>query len=325
MANIPEGVKNISIIPSIKEYLINQGKVRDTYRLPYGDDSLLLLCATDRLSIFDFVLNALVPDKGEILTTLTEFWFTEILAEFPNHLMSSIAYPGKNYASDLKEIFSDIPLNRCLAVEEVEIPPYEMIFRHHLGGSVFKEYQETGKAGGQKLPGGLPRWSYLDQPLFTPSTKSKDGHDANISASDYYEAMGEKGRESVIMFKDAYTKAYTFAREKGILILDTKFEGLDIIADEVLTPDSSRFTTVEDWRKAMLEKREPIFYDKEVVRQWGKTVKTPFGTTGIHMLWPKNPEHVAFVHGLEVPAEIIEETSRRYLEIFYRLTTSLRE
>lgn len=319
MAKIPERVKNASIIPSIKEYLVYQGKVRDTYRLPYGDDSLLLLCATDRLSIFDFVLNTLVPHKGEILTALTEFWFTEIISEFPNHLIPSIACPEKNYAFDLKETFSDIPLNRCLAVEEVEIPPYEMIFRHHLGGSVYKEYEKTGMAGGQNLPAGLPKWSCLDQPLFTPSTKSKDGHDVNISASDYYEAMGEKGRESVKMFKDAYEKAYAFAREKGIIILDTKFEGLDIVADEVLTPDSSRFTTEEDWKKAIREKRDPIFYDKEVVRQWGKTVKTPFGTTGIHTLDPENSEHVAFVHGLEVPAEIIEETSRRYFSIFYRI------
>jgi phosphoribosylaminoimidazole-succinocarboxamide synthase len=320
MAKIPERIKNASVIPSLKEHLVYQGKVRDTYKLPCGDENLLLLCATDRLSIFDFVLNALVPNKGEILTALTEFWLTEVLAEFPNHLMRSIAYPGKNYAFDLKEVFPDIPLNRCLAVEEVEIPPYEMIFRHHLGGSIFKKYEETGMAGGQKLPQRLPRWSFLDQPLFTPSTKSKDSHDVNISASDYYEAIGEKGRESVKMFKDAYKKAYAFAREKGILILDTKFEGLNIIADEALTPDSSRFTTVEDWTKAMEEKRDPIFYDKEVVRQWGKTVKTPFGATGIHMLWPKNPEHVAFVHGLEVPAEIIEETSGRYFSIFYRLT-----
>ncbi len=321
MAKIPERVKNASIITSIKDYLVYQGKVRDTYRLPYGDDDLLLFCATDRLSIFDFVLNTLVPNKGEILTALTEFWLTQVLAEFPNHLLPSIAHPRENFAYDLKEIFHDIPINRCLAVEEVEIPPYEMIFRHHLGGSVFKRYEETGIAGGQKLPSGLPKWNYLDQPLFTPSTKAKDGHDINISADDYYEAMGEKGRESVKMFKDIYIKAYAFARGKGILILDTKFEGLDIIADEILTPDSSRFTTKEDWEKAMKEKRDPIFYDKEVVRQWGKTVKTPFGTTGIHTLDPENPEHIAFVHSLEVPAEIIERTSDRYLSILYRLTT----
>jgi len=175
-------------------------------------------------------------------------------------------------------------------------------------------------AGGQKLPSGIPTWGYLHMPLFTPSTKAKDGHDVNISAYEYNKKIGVEGIKSINMFSAAYIKAYRYALGKGIVILDTKFEGLDVIADEVLTPDSSRFTTKEDLANAIKEKRDPVFYDKEIVRQWGKTVKTPFGVTGINNLDPENEEHVAFVHDLEVPEKVINETSERYLNIYYRLT-----
>ncbi|HDH31739.1 MAG TPA: hypothetical protein ENH26_03125, partial [Candidatus Wolfebacteria bacterium] len=129
-------------------------------------------------------------------------------------------------------------------------------------------------------------------------------------------------KAAVEMFETIYTAAYNYAKKRGILILDTKFEGDEVIADEVITPDSSRFTTIDDWEKAMTEGRDPIFYDKEPVRQWGKAIETPFGSTGIHKLDPENADHVKFVHELEVPAEIIEETTNRYLDIFQKITDS---
>lgn len=324
MAKIPEQVKNVRVIPSLKNFLWHQGKVRDTYKMPIKGkafNSVLLPVATDRISIFDFVLNALISRKGEVLTALTHFWLAQMFRDFPNHLIPTEIYGSpRNFAADMKIDFKDMPLERCLAVREVGIPPYEIILRHHIGGSVFKKYQETGMAGGQELPPNLPKWSALDKPIFTPSTKADEGHDINIDADAYFEAMGDLGSQSVEMFMKMYMEAYAYAKKRGILILDTKFEGLDIVADEVLTPDSSRFTTIDDWKIAIKKGRDPIFYDKELVRQWGKTVETPFGVTGIHKLDPENDEHVAFVHSLKLPEEIVEETTRRYLDIFERLT-----
>lgn len=316
MAVLPPEVRNTFLIQSLLDQMMGQGKVRDWYKL---SPSLLLLVATNRISIFDFILNGEVPRKGEVLTALTHFWLTsDLFWEFPNHLEQAEGNPLKNQAVGLKIYNPDIPLERALVVRKTEIPPYEMIYRHHIGGSVFKKYQETGMAGGHKLPPNLPKWSVLPEPIFTPSTKAKEGHDVNIDADAYFKAMGDKGRQADKMFKAVYMRAYAYAKEQGILILDTKFEGLDILADEVLTPDSSRFTTVLDWEMAMAEGRDPIFYDKELVRIWGKGLETPWGT-GIHNLDPNNPEHTEFVHSVVIPDNIIQETTSRYLQIFQML------
>ncbi len=292
---------------------IYQGKVRDTYSYPV-EPELLLPLATDRVSIFDFVLSALIPRKGEVLTALTHFWLTTVLRDFPNHLA-----PAEELLR-LKRMFSQLPMERCLVVKRAEIPPYEMIFRHHLGGSVYKEYLGTGTAGGNELPKRLTKWSFLEEPIFTPTTKEERGHDKPIPAQEYFEQTGEAGRQAEAMFRAAYGRAYAFGRSRGILILDTKFEGRDMIADEVLTPDSSRFTTEEDFVLAMAQKRDPIFFDKQVVRDWGVEVQTPWGK-GIGNLDAKNPEHIAFVHSLEVPAEVVKETAIRYFSIFSSLTS----
>jgi len=173
MAKIPVNFQN----DSLSEYLqenglkrISQGKVRDTY---YLDEDRLLVVASDRISVFDFVLNASIPKKGEVLTALTHFWLTKILP-FENHLISSRWKKDgftENAAADLKEdgLFR-LPLERCLVVRNLtgKMYPFEMIYRHHIGGSVFKQYQKTGIAGGHQLPLGLPKWSKLNTPIFTP-------------------------------------------------------------------------------------------------------------------------------------------------------------
>lgn len=300
-----------------------QGKTRDMYQIL----TEFLVVASDRISIFDFVLNATIPFKGEVLTALTHFWFTQVLDEFPNHLVNSEKYLYCNAAIDLQDNLSELDLKRSLIVSKVNILPYEFIFRHHIGGSVFKKYQETGMAGGQEIPRNLQKWSRLERPIFTPSTKAETGHDVNIDAASFLDNHGEEGHELVKMLADAYAKAYTFAKEKGILILDTKLEAdFGIIADEILTPDSSRFCDKEDWEQAMHEGREPNFFDKQFVREWGAKIETPFKDSdrktiiGLKGLDPENDEHIDYVHSLELPREIIRGTTQRYLEIFERLT-----
>jgi phosphoribosylaminoimidazole-succinocarboxamide synthase len=335
MPNVPINLVDTSVSTYLKRMgytRIHQGKVRDTYHI---DKNHLLVVATDRISIFDFVLNALIPKKGEVLTALTHFWLmTRINAK--NHLINSKITDAFNAAFDLREeLFPDLPIERCLVVKNLkgELYPFEMILRHHIGGSVFKEYQKTGKAGGNNLPLGLAKWSKLETPIFTPSTKEEVGHDVNVDADYFFKIMKEKGLEKeskkvVDMIIKVYQEAYAFAEEKGILIIDTKMEvaGLTIV-DEILTPDSSRFVFKEDYENAMAEGRDPQFLDKEPVRIWGRGIETPFVDPGgfefiigINNLDPENPEHVSFVHGLELPKEVIEKTTERYIDLVEKIT-----
>ncbi|MFA4942815.1 MAG: phosphoribosylaminoimidazolesuccinocarboxamide synthase [Patescibacteria group bacterium] len=307
---------------------VSQGKVRDTWRLNLDR---LLVVATDRISIFDFVLNALITKKGEVLTALTHFWLTKVLGDkFSHHLVASKIDERFNAAYGLKAgRLPNLPIERCLVVKDLTglIYIFEMIFRLFIGGSVFKKYQETSMAGGHLLPPNLPKWSKLDKPIFTPSTKEDVGHDVNVDVDYFFAEMTKtKSRaeiEAVVEnLAKAYLKAYEYAESRGVLILDTKFEvaGMEIV-DEILTPDSSRFALAEDWKKAMAEGRDPYFYDKQIVRDWGSKVETPFGVVGINKLNPANPEHVSFVHSLELPDEISQETTRRYLTIFKLITS----
>ncbi len=308
--------------------LYGQGKVRDTFDL--GD--YLLVVHTDRLSIFDFVLPILVPGKGKTLANLAHFWFN-FLKGVPNHLTDA-----SHEEKEFRTRFPKLDWGRCLLVEKRKVQPFELIFRAHIGGSVWKDYLKKGIVAGQKLPEGLIKWQRLDQPLFTPSTKSETGHDVNISAKEYRDLVGAIAEPSIQLAMGAYQRAYEYAWSRGFLILDTKLElSLDSIVDEVFTPDSSRFTTPADFEKALLQGRDPIFYDKEVARIWGRTVTTPFvytddderkdpnkkkGTpiTGINNLEPENPFHVAYVHTLTVPLDVMQTVSSRYLELFERLT-----
>lgn len=298
--------------------LIHKGKVRNSYASSADPDHLLVE-ATDRISIFDIVLPALIPQKGAVLTAMTHFWLTKILHDFPHHLAFSETNPLLNAVHDLKIELPELPLERCLVVKRMKIPPYELIFRKHLGGHGWDEYQETECVAGHRLPPNLSKWSYFEEPLFTPSTKEEVGNDVYISAQEYLQAMGERGKNAVDMFSRAYKRAYDYAKSKRVIILDTKFEGCEAICDEVLTPDSSRFTFVRVLDSAMRDGRDPIFYDKQLVREWGNGVVTPWGE-GLSKLDPLNPEHIEFVHSLEVPEDIISFTSMRYLLIFNMLT-----
>lgn len=320
---------------------IHQGKVRDTYELP---GNRLLVRASDRISIFDFVLNASINKKGEVLTALTHFWGTQVLANFCHHLvesgMENIEYA--NAALDYQKNdpkLKNLPIECCLVVKNMRegLIPFEMIFRHYIGGSIYEEYLKTGKAGGQIIPSNLAKWAYLKNPLFTPSTKEEVGHDINVNADYFYEEMKKIGKAkeaqwAVESLTKAYKAAYDYAKERGVLILDTKFEialrpsnGI-IIIDEFLTPDSSRFVLEEEWKKAMKEKRDPAFLDKEPIREWGRTIETPFTDKdgnkiiGINKLDPENAKHLAFVHSIKVPNEVLENAEKRYLQIFETLT-----
>lgn len=334
MAHLPKNVRDADIIASLKDSLIHQGKVRDTYQVPYDDDWALLAVATNRLSIFDFVLPVTVPKKGEYLTALTHFWMKKILKAFPNHLLDAQINPfQRNHAFQIAAVCPDLPVKRSLAFRKLNMLPYELIFRHHIGGSVWKEYLEKGTAGGEKLPPGLKKWAKLDKPVFTPSTKAESGHDVNITAEEFFKRTGKTGRDAVDLLESAYTIAYIWAESNGIRILDTKFEiglthsGELAIGDEILTPDSSRFTTNDDYEAAMDENRDPVFFDKEPVRAYGRKLKTPFAKNGaevlgINNLDPENPEHLAFVDSIIVPDAVIADMIGRYDFIFRALTGS---
>jgi phosphoribosylaminoimidazole-succinocarboxamide synthase len=321
MKKIPEKVAESnasSILKALGFKRMHQGKVRDTYELPNNE---LLVCATDRLSIFDFVLPVTIPRKGEYLTALTHFWLTDILSKYPNHLVYSEVYEGQNAVLEHLKTNPEFPVERCLVVVKKKVLPFELIYRHHIGGSVYKKYLETGMAGGQKIEPDLPKWSRLDEPIFTPSTKEDSGHDINIDAQTFLDQVPD-GEAIASLGKQIYMEAYAYAKERGILILDTKEEMAEdgTIVDEILTTDSSRFVDWDDWKSAMEDKEDPVFYDKEVVREWGKTVETPFGVTGIHNLDPENSDHLAFVHSLEVPCGVISATVNRLGTIFFRIT-----
>lgn len=301
---------------------IHEGKTRRTYRNPDKPHQRILV-ATDRLSVFDFVLPVLVPDKGKILTALTHFWLTFVLSKWNHHLVPSTTMPRFNAAFDYKRRFGKrFPVERTLVVQEHAVLPFELIFRYHLGGSVWKTYEQTGTAGGHVLRTGLKRWHKLEEPIFTPSTKAQEGHDINITAAEFFEYTPD-ATQTVQRCIEAYKLVYKHAHDRGVRILDTKLECADalhpVLLDEVFTPDSSRFTTDEDYQLAFKQGRDPIFFDKEEVRIWGRTIETPWGT-GIHTLDPLNPEHVAFVHSLTIPEEVVAKTSSRYHEIFQLLT-----
>lgn len=274
-----------------------QGKVRDLYDL--GDR--LLLVATDRISAFDFILEDEIPAKGIVLTQLSCFWFELLDGVVQNHLISSDT-------ADLPEQFkpfSDYLRGRFMLVRKADMFPVECIVRGYLAGSGLKEYQREGTVCGIQLPEGLQNSSSLPQPIFTPSTKAEiGGHDENISFDRCAQLVGERDAEAL---RDLSLKVYTTARDhaadRGIIIADTKFEfgrlGDDIIlADEVLTPDSSRF-----WPGDLYEPgRDQASFDKQFVRDW------------LSAHWDKQGQPP------RLPADIIEKTSQKYIQAYEKIT-----
>lgn len=269
---------------------LHAGKVRDLYA--DGDD--LILVASDRVSVYDVVLPTPVPDKGALLTQLSVWWFDRLSHVVPNHLISATDVPAEFGRNAI----------RC---RRLDMLPVECVVRGYLTGGGLREYRATGSVSGIKLPDGLDDGSRLPEPLFTPSTKAPLGeHDEPISYEAVVDQIGsetaEKLRETSLRL---YTEGAKHAADRGILIADTKFEfGLDpdgqiVLADEVLTSDSSRFWPADEWQPGRPQKA----FDKQMVRDWATS-------TG----WDKTPP------GPEIPADVVAATRQRYVEAYEWIT-----
>ncbi len=273
------------------------GKVRDTYDL--GDR--LLMVATDRISAFDCILPNGIPDKGRVLTQLSAFWFHRLAGIAPNHLLSVDVH-------DLPEALSahrDELAGRFMIVRKARRLDYECVVRGYLAGSGWAEYQRTGAVCGVALPAGLRQADKLPQPVFTPATKAEEGHDINISLAGMRATLGDELTERIASVSVAvYEAAAAYALERGIIIADTKMEfglldGELILIDELLTPDSSRYWPLSDYRPG----GSPPSFDKQFVRDW-------LEASG----WDKRPP------APELPPEIVAGVSSRYREAYERLT-----
>lgn len=281
--------------------LLHRGKVRDIYAV---DDQHLLIVQTDRLSAFDVILPNPVPGKGQILTTLSNFWFEKLGHIIPNHLSGIAPEDVVKTEADREQI-----KGRAFVVKRLKPLPIEAIVRGYLVGSGWKEYKKSGSVCGIKLPAGLQEAQQLPQPLFTPSTKAVAGeHDENISLEQAVKLLGEKRANEVRAASLAlYSQAAEYAATKGIIIADTKFEfGVDeagkmYLIDEALTPDSSRFWPAEDYRMGS----NPPSFDKQFVRDW-------LEATG----WNKQPP------APQVPLEVLQKTSDKYQEALRRLMSN---
>ena len=278
--------------------LIGRGKVRDLYAV--GDN--LLLVASDRISAFDHVLGSGIPGKGKILTQISLFWFDLVRDIVPNHL---IATDVKDFPASLHQ-YADQLEGRSMLVKRAEMFPVECVARGYIAGSGWKEYKSNGTVCGISLPAGLQDGSRLPEPLFTPSTKSQDGtHDENISFAAVEKTAGaENAKKLRDLTLAIYNKANQHAESKGLILADTKFEfgtvdGHIVLADEVLTPDSSRFWEASQWKPGGAQ---PSF-DKQFVRDYLESIH-----------WNKQAPAPA------LPDDVVRRTLDKYLEAFRRLT-----
>jgi phosphoribosylaminoimidazole-succinocarboxamide synthase len=282
--------------PDLK--LFASGKVRDVYQL--GSDHLLFV-ATDRISAFDYVLAAGIPHKGRVLTQLSLFWFDFLKDIVPNHLVTADVsrYPREAQA------YADQLRGRSMLVQRAEMFPVECVVRGYLSGSGWKEYKSTGSVCRIKLPAGLRESDQLPEPIFTPATKATTGHDENISFEQMTKLVDpEDSRKLRDLSLAVYKKAADYARQKGIIIADTKFEfgrtaaGITL-ADEVLTPDSSRFWPADKYSPGMSQQS----FDKQYVRDYLEEIR-----------WNKQPPAPA------LPADVARRTSEKYVEAYRQLT-----
>jgi phosphoribosylaminoimidazole-succinocarboxamide synthase len=263
---------------------VGSGKVRELYAL---EDDRLLLVASDRISVFDVVLPTEIPDKGRVLTGLSAFWFGRTRELCPNHLLRVR------------------PDGRSLECRRLEMLPLECVVRGYLAGSGWKDYRETGAVCGHRLPEGLPESARLPEPIFTPATKAQEGHDENIDRVQAAALVGsERFGEVEQVSLELYRFAADYAAERGIILADTKFEfGLDetgtlVVADEIFTPDSSRFWPADEYAPGG---PQPSF-DKQFARDYCESLD-----------WDKT------YPGPELPAEVVAGTRARYVEAFERL------
>ena len=278
--------------------LLGRGKVRDLYDL--GEN--LLIVTTDRLSAFDVIFREGIPGKGRVLTALSRFWFDRLENIVPHHLVSTdVDEMGPKVAPH-----ADLLRGRSLLVRRCRVFPVECVVRGYLVGSGWKDYQASGAVCGHRLPAGLRQADRLPEVLFTPATKAETGHDENIDFDTMARTVGQGTAESLRdLSRRVFTTASAFARERGILLADTKFEfgtdaeGRITLIDEVLTPDSSRYWAVEDWKPGT----SPPSFDKQIIRDYLETTD-----------WNKSPPPPA------LPASIVEGAAARYREILERLT-----
>jgi len=270
--------------------LLHSGKIRDVYA--DGDD--ILLVASDKVSVYDVVLPTPIPDKGKILTQLSLWWFEQLSDLVPNHVISATAIPPE-WAG------------RAIRCQRLEMLPVECIARGYLAGLGLASYRATGTISGIPLPNGLAEGSQLPEPVFTPSTKATVGHDEFIDFADMEAAVGAAtARELRRLTLEVYRRGAEIAAGRGIIIADTKLEfglapdGMLVLADEVLTPDSSRFWAADEWQPGGPQR----YLDKQFVRDWSSTI------TG----WDRKSP------GPEVPQDIVDATRARYIEVYERIT-----
>jgi phosphoribosylaminoimidazole-succinocarboxamide synthase len=274
------------------------GKVRDVYEI--GDKQLLFI-ASDRISAFDYVLATGIPHKGSVLNQISLFWFDFLADLVPNHLITADV---EQYPPEVRK-YKDQLRGRSMLVRRAEMFPVECVVRGYISGSAWKEYKASGKVSGISLPAGLKESDAFPEPIFTPSTKATTGHDENISFDQMCDIVGV---ETASHLRDltlrVYKKAASYARQRGIIIADTKFEfgrtehGITL-ADEVLTPDSSRFWPADKYEPG----RAQDSYDKQYVRDYLEQIH-----------WNKQPPAPA------LPPEVARRTSEKYLEAYLQLT-----
>ncbi len=287
----------LAMRPELSDYThLSAGKVRELYEI---DDDHLLMVATDRISAYDHVLEPAIPDKGRVLTAMSVFFFDAL--DFPNHLAGPL---------DDERIPAEV-LGRALVVKRLNMLPFEAVARGYLTGSGIVEYRDNGTVCGIPLPDGLTEASRLDPPIFTPATKAEQGdHDENVSFDVVVDKLGAERAEEL---RDAtlsiYSRAAALAEEKGIILADTKFEfGLDadgrlVLADEVLTPDSSRYWPADSYTVGEIQPS----YDKQYVRNW---------LTSADSGWDKASDAIPPA----LPAEVVEATRERYIEAYEKLS-----
>ena len=274
------------------------GKVRDVYRL--GNDALLFV-ATDRISAFDYILATGIPHKGRVLTQISLFWFDFLKDVVPNHLITADV---NQYPPELHK-YADQLRGRSMEVIQADMVPVECVVRGYMSGSAWREYKATGKVCGIRLAKGLQESDRLPEPIFTPATKAVTGHDENIPFDEMVRIVGGELSETLRdLTLKVYSKASDYARQRGIIIADTKFEfgrtprGVTL-ADEVLTPDSSRFWPANLYHPG----RAQDSYDKQYVRDYLEEIR-----------WNKQPPAPA------LPVEVVRKTSEKYLEAYQQLT-----
>jgi phosphoribosylaminoimidazole-succinocarboxamide synthase len=288
---------NSALLSTNLPFPVRRGKVRDVYDL--GDS--LLIVATDRISAFDVVMPNGIPDKGKLLTALSLFWFDKFGSQFPNHLLATRV---GDYPATLQP-FRDQIEGRSMLVRKAEVVPIECVARGYITGSGWKEYLQSGTVCGIQLPAGLRQCDQLPEPIFTPATKEETGHDINIPFDVSVKAAGAtvmtELRDRTLKL---YRSAAEYARQRGVIIADTKFEfgklpdGSLILIDEVLTPDSSRFWPADRYAPG----RDQESFDKQFVRNWLEA-----------QTWDKTPPAPV------LPPEVVEGTRQRYMDAYEKL------